>query len=111
MHQFSLNTKLERITDQTAAASIPHDKKNSITDESFLATAPCSQSRRGASADAPNTYANERARGDRRVARGILIRIQDVAELAMTVAADTIHTAFFGASFWDQLPNRGLSIY
>jgi hypothetical protein len=38
MHQFSLNAKLERITDQAAAASIPHDKKNSITDESFLAT-------------------------------------------------------------------------
>jgi hypothetical protein len=33
MHQFSLNATLERITDQTAAASIPHDKKNSITDE------------------------------------------------------------------------------
>jgi len=54
---------------------------------------------------------NERARGDRRASRGILIRVQDVAELAMTVAADTIHTAFCGASFWDQLPNRGLSIY
>jgi hypothetical protein len=40
------------------------------------------------------------ARGDRRVARGILIRVQDVAELAMTVAADTIHTAFFLGAFF-----------
>ncbi len=43
------------------------------------------------------TRTNERAsvRGDRRVARGILIRVQDVAELARTVAEDTIHTAVF----------------
>ncbi len=58
-------------------------------------------------------YLRERAsaRGSSCSARGILIRVQDVAEVAMTVAADTIHTAFFGASFSDQLPNHGLSIY
>jgi hypothetical protein len=37
MHQINLNAKLERITDEPAAASIPHDKNNSTT-ESFLAT-------------------------------------------------------------------------
>jgi hypothetical protein len=119
MHQFSLSAELERITDRPAAASIPHDKKNSKYWRERPRDASWSQSSSGACADAANPYANERtderasarARGDRRVARGILIRVQDVAELAMTVAADTIHTAFFGASFWDQLPNRRLSIY
>jgi hypothetical protein len=99
MHQFSLNAKVERITDQPAAASIPHDKKNCITDESVLATLLARSRGSGACADAPNTYANGRARGDRRAARGILIRVPDVAELAMTVAADTIQTAFFGGVF------------
>ncbi len=61
MHQFSLNAKLERITDRPAAASIPHDKKNSNTDESVLATLLGRSRGVGACADAANPYANERA--------------------------------------------------
>jgi hypothetical protein len=109
MHQFSLKLEKKLQTDLQQHRSRT-TKKNSNTDERVLSTLLGRS--RGEEVRArmqQNPYANERAseraRGSyRRVARGILIRVQDVAELAMTVAADTIHTAFFlGRFFRDQV--------